>query len=226
VSALWITVAIVAAAAPLPTRSALAAQDVAARLEGRAPAPVVRAVQTIAQDAAARGLPVEPLIQKTLEGSAKGVPAERVIAAVRLLSARLDEARTALRAGGIAVPNTEALEGGAYALSAGLSADQVRDLGRVSRPVYDPALTLHIAATLTALGVPASQGVQLLQHMIQAGRTPNDLLDLPGEVQASMARGASAAEAAEALDIDEGGLGQHGHQDEQGEQRENRPHRP
>ncbi len=224
-SALWVTVAIVAVAA-LPTRSALAAQDAAARLEGHAPPSVVRAVQAIAQDAAARGLPVEPLIQKTLEGSAKGVPAERVIAAVRLLSARLDEARTALRAGGIAVPNTEALEGGAYALSAGLSADQVRDLGRVSRPVYDPALTLHIAATLTALGVPASQGVQLLQHMIQAGRTPNDLLDLPGEVQAGMARGASAAEAAEALDIDEGGLGQHGHQDEQGEQRENRPHRP
>jgi hypothetical protein len=204
----------------------MAAQDVAARLDGHAPAAVVRAVQAIAQDAAARGLPVEPLIQKTLEGSAKGVPTDRVIAAVRLLSARLDEARTALRAGGIAAPNSEALEGGAYALSAGLSADQVRDLGHVSRPLYDPALTLHIAATLTALGVPATQGVQLLQHLIQAGRTPDDLLDLPGELQASMARGASAAEAAKALDIEEGGLGQHGHQGEHGAERENRPHRP
>jgi hypothetical protein len=221
----WLTAAI-AVAAHLPTRSALAAQDVAARLEGRAPATVVRAVQTIAQDAAARGLPVEPLIQKTLEGSAKGVPPERVVAAVRLLAARLDEARTALQGAGIATPGPEALEGGAYALSAGLSADQVRDLGRVSRPLYDPALTLHIAATLTALGVPAPRGVQLLRHMIQAGRTPNDLLDLPGEVQASIARGASAAQAAQALDIEEGGLGQHGHQGEQGDQRETRPHRP
>jgi hypothetical protein len=226
VKARWLPFALAAVAALLLTRRGMAAQDVAVRLDGHAPAAVVRAVQAIAQDAAARGLPVEPLIQKTLEGSAKGVPPERVIAAVRLLSARLDEARTALRAGGIVAPNTEALEGGAYALSAGLNADQVRDLGRISLPVYDPALTLHIAATLTALGVPASQGVQLLQHMIQAGRTPSELLDLPGEVQASMSRGASAAQAAEALDIEEGGLGQHGHQGEQGEQRENRPHRP
>ena len=150
---LWLTVAIVVAAPP-PVRSALAAQDVAARLEGRAPATVVNAVRTIAQDAAARGLPVEPLIQKTLEGTAKGVPAERVVAAVRLLATRLDDARTALRAAGIATPNGEALEGGAYALSAGLSADQVRDLGRVSRPAYDPALTLHIAATLTSMTRP------------------------------------------------------------------------
>lgn len=222
----WRPFAIAAVAALLLTRRGMAAQDVAARLDGHAPAAVVRAVQAIAQDAAARGLPVEPLIQKTLEGSAKGVPADRVIAAVRLLSARLDEARTALRAGGIDAPNSEALEGGAYALSAGLSTDQVRDLGQVSRPLYDPALTLHIAATLTALGVPATQGVQLLQHLIQAGRTSDDLLDLPGALQASMARGASAAEAAKALDIEEGGLGQHGHQGEHGEERENRPHRP
>jgi hypothetical protein len=131
-----------------------------------------------------------------------------------------------LRAAGIATPNGEALEGGAYALSAGLSADQVRDLGRVSRPAYDPALTLHIAATLTSMGVPAPQGVQLLRHMIQAGRTSNDLLDLPGELQASMARGASAAEAAHDLDIDDGGLGQHQSQGEHEEERQNRPHRP
>jgi hypothetical protein len=186
----------------------------------------VKAVQTIAQDAAARGLPVEPLIQKTLEGSAKGVPPERVVAAVRLLAARLDEARTALRDAGIATPAAEALEGGAYALSAGLSADQVRDLGRVSRAPYDPALTLHIAATLTALGVPTPQGVQLLRHMIQAGRTSNELLDLPGEVQASMARGASAAQAAEAIEVNEGGLGQHGTQGEREQERQTRPRRP
>jgi len=225
VRALWLTVAIVVAA-HLPTRSALAAQDVAARLQGRAPAPVVRAVQTIAQDAAARGLPVEPLIQKTLEGSAKGVPGDRVVAAVRLLAARLDEARSALQDAGTATPGPEALEGGAYALSAGLNASQVRDLGRVSVPAYDPALTLHIAATLTALGVPAPQSVQLLRHMIQAGRTANELLDLPGEVQASMARGASAAQAAEALDMDDGALGQHGSHGEHGEERETRPRRP
>jgi hypothetical protein len=212
--------------AHIPIRYGLAAQDVAARLEGRASATVVRAVQGIAQDAAARGLPVEPLIQKTLEGSAKGVPAERVVAAVRLLAARLDEARSALREAGIATPSPQALEGGAYALNAGLNARQVRDLGRVSQPPYEPALTLRIAATLTALGVPAPQGVQLLRHMIEGGRTPGELLDLPNELQVSMARGASAVEAAEALDIDAGERGQQGPPGERGEQGEGPTRKP
>jgi hypothetical protein len=204
----------------------LAAQDVAARLSGRAPATVIRVVQEIAQDASARGLPVEPLIQKALEGGAKGVPPDRVIAAVRLLVTRLDDTRAALRDAGIAAPSVEALEGGADAINAGLTARQVRDLGRVSRPPYDPALTLRIAATLTALGVPAPQGVQLVRHMIQSGRAPNELLDLPNEIQVGMARGATAAEAAEALDVHDDMQGQQGAQGQHGQEGEGRPRKP
>src|SRR5439155_592321 len=58
----------------------LDAQDVSARLGGRVPPTVRQAVVTIAAGAAARGLPVEPLVQKAIEGGAKGVPADRVIA--------------------------------------------------------------------------------------------------------------------------------------------------
>ncbi len=206
---LGLALAVVVAAAPL------AAQAVAPRLDGRVPADVARAVAEIARDAAARGLPVEPLIQKAIEGGAKGVPAERVITAVRVLAARLEEARGALRDAGIAPLSPEALEGGADALNAGLNARQVRDLGRISRPPYDPALTLRVAATLSALGVPAPQGMRLLQHVIQAGRRPNDLLDLPNEVQMGMARGATAVQAAEDIE------GQRGPRDQQGQQGRN-----
>ena len=209
--AVWLAIAIATAA---PRLNGLVAQDVAARLEGRVPPNVARAVQGIAQDAQARGLPVEPLIQKAIEGGAKGVPAERVIAAVQLLSARLDQARSALRDGGIQQPTPDALESGAYGLSAGLNASQVRDLARVSRPPYDPALTLRVAATLAALGVPPQRGLQLMAHMIKAGRGPSDLLDLPSEVQVGMARGATAAEAAEGLESGRGhqeGRGEHEH---------------
>src|SRR5207249_1990487 len=99
----------------------LAAQqpDVAGRLNGRVPAEVVPAVAGVAASAASRGLPVEPLIQKAIEGGAKGRPAQQVIAAVRALA--------------------------------------------------DP------------LGAPS------------------DLLDLPSEVQAGVARGATPAQAAEGL---------------------------
>jgi hypothetical protein len=191
----------------------LAAQDVTARLSGRVPPDVVAAVTGIAQEAADHGLPVEPLIQKTLEGSAKGVPGDRVILAVRTLADRLGEAQTALRNAGIPAPSPAAVEGGADALNAGLNASQVRDLGRVSRAPYDPAVTLRVATTLTALGVPANQGLRLMERMIQAGRAPNELLDLPNAVQVDMAEGASAAQAAEGL---EHGEDAHGPEGEQG----------
>ena len=63
--------------------------DVPARLAGRVPPEVVAVVRGVVDSAAARGLPVEPLVQKALEGGAKGVPAERVIAAVRALERAL-----------------------------------------------------------------------------------------------------------------------------------------
>jgi hypothetical protein len=177
----------------------IAAQDVAARLDDRVSPEVRRAVGDIATAAAARGLPTEPLVQKAIEGGAKGIPAARVIAAVRALAARLDEAAGALRAGGLGTPEPDAVEGGAYALNAGLSAQQVSDLARVSRPPYDPALSLRVAATLSALGVPPKQTLALIEGMIAAGRPSTDLLDLPSEVQAGVAQGATPAQAANGL---------------------------
>jgi len=177
----------------------LGAQDVSARLDRRVSPEVQRAVRDIAADAAARGLPVDPLVQKAIEGAAKGVPGERVIAAVRALAGRLAESMEAVRAGGVAAPNGDVVEGGADALNAGISGRQVSELVRVSRPPYDPALTLQVAATLAALGVPAAQAFQLMQGMISAGRSPSDLLGLPGQVQAGVARGATPAQAAAGL---------------------------
>jgi len=178
---------------------ALSAQDVRAQLDGRVSPEVQRAVRGIAADAAARGLPVDPLVQKAIEGAAKGVPADRVIAAVRALAGRLGEAREAVRAGGVAAPSGDVVEGGADALNAGISGRQVSDLVRVSQPPYDPALTLQVAATLAALGVPPKEALELVQGMISAGRSPSDLLGLPGQVQAGVANGATPAQAAAGL---------------------------
>ena len=186
------------AAAALPV--ALAAQgDVAGRLAGRVPPEGARAVQDIAADVTARGLPAEPLIDKALEGGAKHVSAERVIAAVRALAGRLDQAAAALRGGGIAAPRADAVEGGADALNAGLSSDEVRALAIVSRPPYDPALTLRVAAALAALGVGPDQTVELLRDVIKAGGTPGELLGLPAQVASGIARGQTPPQAAQGL---------------------------
>jgi len=197
---LRLTIAMVVGAAPL---GGLAAQDVAGRLAGRVPPAVQRAVVAVVADATTRGLPVEPLIQKAIEGGAKGVPADRITAAVRTLAGRLGEARDVLRAKGEPVPSADLVEGGAEALGAGLDAGQVRDLVRASHPPYEPALTLRVAATLAAIGVPAPQAVGLLEAMIAAGRDPADLVGLPGQVLAGVDRGATPSQAA-------GGLGRAG----------------
>jgi len=178
----------------------LAAQgNVAARLAGRVPAEVVAAARGIVDSAAARGLPVELLMQKALEGGAKGVPADRVIAAVRTLAGELDASAGALRAAGLAAPDGDAIEAGAFALTAGLQKGQVRELARASHAPFGAAATLRVAATLAALGVPAKETVRLVRRTIEAGRAPLDLLDLPDRVESEIARGETPAQAAAGL---------------------------
>jgi hypothetical protein len=181
----------------LSTTLRLTAQDVGTRLDRRVPPEVQRAVQDIAADAAAHGLPTEPLVEKAIEGGAKRVPAERLIAAVRALAARLAGAADAVHAAGLATPQADVVEGGADGLSAGLTSGQVSALVRASRPPYDPAMVLRVAATLAALGVSPKQTVQLVEGMIQDGKSSSDLLGLPGEVQANVAEGATPEQAAE-----------------------------
>src|SRR6266550_4550592 len=119
------------------------------------------------------------------------------IAAVRALADQLAAAAAALGSGG--QTDVDVVEGGAYALGAGLGVKQVQQLARASHPPYDAALTLRVAATLAALGVPPTSTVDLLQGVISAGRPPSEVLDLPGEVQAGVAQGATPAQAAQGL---------------------------
>ncbi len=178
----------------------LAAQgSVAARLSGRVSPEVVAAVRGMVDSAAARGLPVEPLVQKALEGGAKGVPADRVIAAVRALAGELDASAGALHSAGLAAPDGDAIEAGAFALTAGLKEGQVRELARASRAPFGAAATLRVAALLAALGVPARETVALVRRAVEKGQAPTDLLDLPGRVQSEMARGETPAQAAAGL---------------------------
>ena len=173
--------------------------DVAARLSGRVSPEVVAAVRGMADSATARGLPVELLVQKALEGGAKGVAADRVIAAVRTLAGGLAASAGALRSAGLAVPDGDAIEAGAFALTAGLSVQQVRDLARASHAPFGAAATLRVAAMLAALGVPAKETVALVRRTVESGRAPTDLLDSPGRVQSEIARGETPAQAAAGL---------------------------
>ncbi len=207
---------------------ALDAQDVQPRLDGRVSPEVQRAVQRIAADAAAQGLPIDPLVQKAIEGAAKGVPGDRVIAAVRALAGRLGQSMAAVREGGVSTPGGDIVEGGADALNAGLTGPEVSDLVRVSQPPQDPTLTLRVAATLAALGVPAKQVLTLLQGLISNGGSQSDLLGLPGQVQTGVAQGATPAQAAAGLARAAGGLppGRNPDWVPPGQRKPKNPHKP
>jgi rhodanese-related sulfurtransferase len=169
--------------------TAVSAQDVTTRLGGRVSPEVAALVQQLATSAAARGLPVDPLIQKAIEGSAKGVPADRVAIALRALSGQLDAAAAALKQAGAAQPDTDAIAAGAFALNAGLSGRNVTALALVSRPSNNVAATLRVASTLAAMGVPAAEVVELVTQVIASGGGTNDVLGLPTEVMAGVSRG-------------------------------------
>jgi len=171
-------------AAPLAAQ-----QDISARLAGRVPPEVAALVQQLATSAAARGLPVDPLIQKAIEGSAKGVPADRVAIALRALSGQLDAAAAALKRAGAAQPDTDAIAAGAFALNAGLSGGNVTALALASRPSNNVAATLRVASTLAAMGVPAAEVVELVTQVIASGGGTNEVLGLPAEVMAGVSRG-------------------------------------
>jgi hypothetical protein len=176
----------------------LAAQhDVSARLAGRLGPDVAAAVSAVVDSATTRGLPADPLVNKALEGAVKGVPGERIVAAVRMVFEQMNTAAAAL--GGVGKASAGEITAGAFAISAGLGANDVTEIANTAGSTYPTATALQVAGTLTALGVPPAASVNLVDATIKAGGPVGDLITLPSQVQAAMAHGAQPAAAAASL---------------------------
>ena len=171
-----------------------APSQIAERLAGRVSADIAAVAAELGTTAAARGLPVEPIIQKAIEGSAKGVAGDRVATAMRLVLRQLDEAASALGSS-----DTVAIGAGAFAMTAGLSGSDIRQLARTGAAPGELVVALRVAGTLSALGVPPAEAVRLVSVTLESGRPAGDLLGLPGRVQAEMSRGVTPAQAAAGL---------------------------
>ncbi|MGH2830167.1 MAG: hypothetical protein ACRDJM_06765, partial [Actinomycetota bacterium] len=81
-------------AAVLVSSGTAVAQE--ARLERRLDPETRAAVNAIIDSARVAGLPVEPLVDRALEGASKHAAPTRIVAAVRMLAAELATARAAL----------------------------------------------------------------------------------------------------------------------------------
>ena len=144
----FIPVLLLLAAAPT------AARGQEPRLIGRVPDAARVRIDSLLDAARVRGLPVEPLVDRALEGSAKGAPPAAIVAAVTRLR---DELVVVRRAFGETTSAAE-LTAGTSALRAGATADALARL-RKQRPGQPLTVAAAVMADLVAAGVPADTAV-------------------------------------------------------------------
>lgn len=156
----------------------LAAQNGAGRLPGRVPPAALPAIDSMITMAVAESLPTEPLVQKALEGSAKKIPPDRLVIAVRSTLTQLREARALVSQ---AVPGQPIPEGHvaavAAALARGLPAPIVQRLILVE-PSEPPGPALHAAADLVAHRFDPDSAADLLVDAHNKGLRGVRLLDV------------------------------------------------
>jgi hypothetical protein len=128
--------------------------------------------------AAAESLPTEPLVQKALEGSAKNIPANRLVNGVRRGLVQLRQARAIVTH---AVPGQAPPEGHvaavAAALARGLSGPIVERLLTVA-PNEPPGPALHAVADLVAHHFDPDSAADLLVEAHNKGLRGVRLLDV------------------------------------------------
>ena len=139
--------------------------------------------------AAARtaGLPTEPLVDRALEGAAKGANPERIVAAVNRL---LEELRVARLAFGDGASPAE-LTAAASALRAGATRADLARLKQL-RPRQPLTIPTGVLADLVAAGVAADTGIAaVLSLASNAGDA--DYIAFRRNVERDIAQGASPA---------------------------------
>lgn len=172
------------AAVTLPAAAAAQDQRLARRLDPAVHAQVV----ALLDSARAADLPLEPLVDRALEGASKGAPGPLIVNAVRKLAADLAAAREALRGGAPAE-----LEAGASALRAGVTRSALSSL-RQTRPRQTLTVPLAVLADLVARGVPADSATAFVLAI--AAASDEQLVAFQRNVERDIALGAPPLAAA------------------------------
>lgn len=159
------------------------------RLVGRLPDPARLEVDALLNEARVAGLPAEPLVDRALEGVAKGAPPDLIVGAVRRLRDELTRAREAF--GSSASPAE--LTAGASALRAGATPADLRRLRelRTGQPLTVPA---GVLADLVAAGVPIDDGLHAVLALAETAEDTDYVL-LQRNVERDISLGASPAAA-------------------------------
>jgi hypothetical protein len=174
-------------AAALLAAGVARAQD--PRLMRRLDSTTLAAVGALMDSARTAGLPVEPLVQRALEGAAKHAEPDRIVAAVRRLAGELGVARAALGHESSAAE----LDAGASALRAGVRSEDLTLL----RQRRTQSLTVALAALtdLVVGGVPPDSAASAVLALAARARD-DQIAEFRRAVERDIALGATPAAAA------------------------------
>jgi hypothetical protein len=181
--------ALIATITLISLSKAAAGQD--PRLSARLDKPTLRSVNAIVDSARAAKLPTAPLVDKALEGSAKGSDGPNITSAVHQLFVRMGSAKRAI---GLTATADE-IKSASDALDAGVS---TRDLARLRAASGKRALTMPLAVLSDLIGrkVPVATATDLVVQLAKSGLRDSDFALFQRNVRADIDRGADRTVAA------------------------------
>lgn len=158
------------------------AQDLAPsarhRLLAALDAPTYRAVTRTFDDAHARGIPVQPLVNRALQATLHRTPGPQVRNAVAKLADRLAIAQAAL-----GPASTEAeIAAGANALAAGVPRETLAQIRALS-PALPVTVPLGVLTELVARKVNVGRASEMVVALMRSGATPAQLVSLSDDVK-------------------------------------------
>jgi len=167
----------------------LLAQD--ARLAARLDKPTFSAVNAIVDSARVARIPTAPLVDKALEGAAKGSDGPKIIVAVHQLSLRMASAKRVLGPSASA----DEIKAAAGAIDAGVSA---RDLARLRDVSGKRPITMPLAVLTDLIGreVPVATATNVVLQLARSGVKDPEFALFQRNVRADIDRGAEPSAAA------------------------------
>jgi len=154
---------------------------------------VAEGIAETVRRAESEGLPGDAILDKALEGAAKGVPPARVGSAVRAYADQLQRAARTLEGR----PGRDELVAASEALQRGAPEDAVRQVAR--RAGSDRAAALVVLGDLVEAGVPTGDAVDVVDTALRQGRRGEGLLAIPGVVRRLQREGTPPGLAARAV---------------------------
>jgi len=173
------------------TGATLAAQQSDARLVGRLSRSAVDSVTALTGHATARGLPIEPLIQKALEGQSKGAEDRLILRAVEDLLDRLNRASAAL---GDDADDSE-LVAAAGAMHLGVSTGTLQNVVAAYRD-QSLAVPLVVLTDMIRKGVAVPTASSVIVQLVEARVDIESLQRFRRLVERDISSGAAPGEAA------------------------------